>query len=125
MGDPAVGAALRRAQEALMPSLVEIEMLGGIPEAHKGPETQAQAEKEGVLVKRGFKQAYGPSTGLVIREDGLIATSTFIFNRKPRFLIVTLSDGRSFVAKLLGGVVDTAGVAEAHWVSRDEVEVVD
>ena len=26
-----------------------------------------------------------------------------------------------FVAKLLGGGVDTAGVAEAHWVSRDEV----
>ena len=26
-----------------------------------------------------------------------------------------------FVAKLLGGAVDTAGVAEAHWVSRDEV----
>jgi serine protease Do len=99
---PAFDEALQRARLAAAPSVVEVEALGGLPEAHRVADNADQAKREGVLTKRGFKQAYGPSTGLVVRADGLILTSTFVLNREPRFLVVTLADGRSYVAKLVG-----------------------
>jgi serine protease Do len=100
-GEPAVQAALRSALATAEPFIVEIESLGGIPEKFVAPKTDAEKDK-GILAKRGFKQAFGPSTGLIVSSDGLIATSTFVLSRKPRFLIVTLSDDRSFLARELG-----------------------
>ena len=38
----------------------------------------------------------------ISRKDGLIATSSFALSREPRHLIVTLGDGRSFVADVVG-----------------------
>ena len=98
-------AALGRLSAAvcsqLAPSVVTIEALGGLPKRFKAPKNEGE-KQQGILARRGFKQAAGPSTGLIVRSDGLIVTSTFPLVRKPRHLFVTLQDGRSFVARLLG-----------------------
>lgn len=100
--EAAIAGACRKAITSITPSIVEIEALGGIPKRHVAPKKAPGRRGPGVLAKKGFKQAFGPSTGLIVRADGIIATSTFVLNRKPRHLIVTLHDGRAFVAKLLG-----------------------
>ncbi|RMG12253.1 MAG: PDZ domain-containing protein [Planctomycetota bacterium] len=99
--DPEVVAALRRAYEALLPAVVRVEALGGLPPGHRAPRDRAGA-RGGVLVRAGFKQANGPSTGLVVSADGLVATSTFVLRRRPEHLFVTLRDGRTFLARLVG-----------------------
>lgn len=102
--DPVALATLTgRALERLGPSIVEVEALGGLPEQFKAPQSEEEAQQQGgVLAAGGFKQAYGPTTGLVVREDGLIVTTTFATHRNPRHVIVSLADGRSLVAKVLG-----------------------
>ena len=102
--DPRALAALTaRALEALAPSIVEVESLGGLPEQFKVPQSEEEAQQQGgILAAGGFKQAYGPTTGLVVREDGLIVTTSFATHRNPRHIIVSLADGRSLVAKVLG-----------------------
>lgn len=98
-----VGRLARQALEALAPSIVEIEALGGLEEEFRAPGSEEEAKEQGgILTKGGFKQAYGPTTGLVVREDGLILTTRFALSRDPRHLIATLADGRSFVARALG-----------------------
>lgn len=97
----AVEARVRQVARDLAPLVVEVEALGGLDERFDAPETEEEA-REGILTKAGFKQAHGPTTGLILSNDGLIATTTFALHREPRHLIVTLHDGRSFVARLLG-----------------------
>lgn len=94
--------ALRWALEQVAPAVVEVEALGGLPPKVELPSSPEEAQSQGVLVARGFKQAYGPTTGLIVRADGLIVTSTHALAREPRHLIVTLADGRAFTARLLG-----------------------
>lgn len=99
----ALGRLARQALEGLAPSIVEIEALGGLEEEFRAPGSEEEAKEQGgILTKGGFKQAYGPTTGLVVREDGLILTTRFALTRDPRHLIATLADGRSFVARALG-----------------------
>lgn len=101
--DAATAQATRRVLAALGPSLVEVEALGGLEEEFKAPGSEAEAKEQGgILTRGGFKQAWGPTTGLVVREDGLVLTTSFALHREPRHLIVTLCDGRSFVARALG-----------------------
>jgi serine protease Do len=97
----AVEAQVRRVTQDLAPSIVEVEALGGLDEKFEAPESEEEA-REGILTRGGFKQAFGPSTGLVVSQDGLIVTTTSVLNRDPRHIIVTLQDGRSFVARVLG-----------------------
>lgn len=94
--------ALRWALEQVAPAVVEVEALGGIPPRVELPGSPEEAQAQGVLAAPGFKQAYGPTTGLIVRADGLIVTSTHALAREPRHLIVTLADGRAFTARLLG-----------------------
>lgn len=99
----ALAELTRRALQGLGPSIVEVEALGGLEEEFRAPTSEAEAKEQGgILAAGGFKQAYGPTTGLVVREDGLILTTSFALSREPRHLIVTLSDGRSLVARALG-----------------------
>jgi len=49
----------------------------------------------------GFRQADGPTTGLIWSADGYVITSSFNFIRDPSIIMVTLQDGRRFVAKLM------------------------
>lgn len=97
----AIEARVREVTRELAPSIVEVESLGGLDEKFEAPESEEEAG-EGILTRAGFKQAFGPSTGLIVSSDGLIVTTTFVLNREPRHVIVTLHDGRSFVARVLG-----------------------
>lgn len=97
----AVEARVRQVARDLAPSVVEVEALGGLDEKFEAPEGEEEAG-EGILARAGFKQAFGPSTGLIVSSDGLIVTTTFVLHRDPRHVIVTLHDGRSFVARVLG-----------------------
>jgi serine protease Do len=49
----------------------------------------------------GFRQADGPTTGLICSADGYILTSSFNFVRDPVVITVTLADERRFVARLI------------------------
>jgi len=94
--EAALQAVSRRVIETLSPSVVEIEALGGLPEEFKTPENEEEAQAQGgILAKGGFKQAYGPSSGVILTADGVIATSSFVLNRDPH-------GGRSYVARVLG-----------------------
>lgn len=99
----AIDEATRRAVKRVAPAVVEVEALGGLEEEFRAPESDEEAQAQGgVLTKKGFKQAFGPSTGLVVSDDGHILTTTFVLARDPRHLIVTFDDGRSAVARPLG-----------------------
>jgi len=131
--DEAVAAMTRRALDALEPAIVEVEALGGLEEGFEAPESEAEAEQQGgVLVRGGFKQAYGPSTGLILTADGVIATSAFVLNREPRHLFVTLASGETHVARVLGRdearavvllKIDAEGLPVPELVTRAETRV--
>ncbi|MCA8923527.1 MAG: PDZ domain-containing protein [Planctomycetes bacterium] len=121
----------KRAIERVAVGVVEIEALGGLEEAFQAPTNEAGAE-EGILARKGFKQAYGPSTGLVVREDGWILTSTFFLRRKPRHLIVTTHDGKSYLATLAGQdearalcllKVQAKGLTPVTWAAPEALRV--
>jgi serine protease Do len=80
--------AFRAAAAMVGPSLVRIEGFGGIA---AGPGSG------------GYQQpGEGPTTGLIISDDGYIITSTFNFLRKPPVITVVMPDGKRHVARQLG-----------------------
>ena len=88
-GDPAglVGkeeAAFKAAAAAVAPSVVRIETLGGVDTAG------------------GRLLGSGPTTGTVVRGDGLILTSSEAFAGEPTSILVRLPDGRRVTAERLG-----------------------
>lgn len=129
--EEALGRLTAAVCSKLAPSVVTVEALGGLPKRFKAPKNEGEKRK-GILARRGFKQASGPSTGLIVRADGLIVTSTFPLVRKPRHLFVTLQDGRSFVARLLGAdesrklallKIDAKGLTVPRFAPRAQVQV--
>jgi serine protease Do len=117
--EAALQAVSRQVIEGLSPSIVEVEALGGLPEAFKAPENEEEAQAQGgILAKGGFKQAYGPSTGVILSADGVIVTSSFVLNRDPRHLFVTLHSGKSYVARVLGRD-DSRGLALLKIEAKD------
>jgi serine protease Do len=102
--DAAVEAAARAAADKVSPAIVEVETIGAMPEKVEEPKEDPNGpggSAEGVLVKKGFKQAFGPSTGVAVGPE-LVITSSFAVKREPRHIFVTRSDGKSFVATILG-----------------------
>jgi len=93
--------AVSHAVAEVSPCIVRIDTLGDLSKGFKAPKS-AREKGKGVLVRKGFKQAYGPSTGVIISPDGYILTSLFTLSRKPRHIFVSCHDGRQFVAKLAG-----------------------
>ena len=92
----AVSAPLARAQTAALeeqafqqaaaladPSIVRIETIGGLD------------------VVGNILTGTGPTTGVVVSEDGYLITSSFNFLSKPASILVTLPDGRRFPADLI------------------------
>ena len=75
--------ALRRAAESLSSSVVQIETTGG-------------RERVGDLFI-----AAGPSTGVVVSDDGLIVTSSFTVIHEPTTILVRLPDGSRAPADIL------------------------
>jgi serine protease Do len=132
--DAAVEAAVRAAIARVSPSIVEVETLGGMPDKIESPKEDPNGPNgttDGVLAKKGFKQAFGPSTGIAVAKD-LVVTSTFAFKRTPRHIFVTRKDGKSFVATLLGQDesrllallrVEGADLAPAPEAKRESIKV--
>ena len=83
--------AFHVASKRVLPSLVTIETYGGVTSGAR------QGRISGIS-----KPGDGPTTGLVISEDGYIVTSTFNFRDKPPVITVILRSGEKHVAKLLG-----------------------
>lgn len=77
--------------DKIVPSIVVIETYGGVS-------TGVKRGRIGQLSQAGV----GPTTGLVLTENGLIITSTYNFRDKPPIITVTTHDGKKHIAKLLG-----------------------
>jgi|GEM_PF-1082950 len=75
-------------------------------------------EFQKLLAIPGFKKSEGPTTGLIISEDGYILTSAWNFDSKPQATVVTTSDGRAHAAQLLG-IDRAAGLALLKIDARD------
>lgn len=63
-----------------------------------------------MLAMPGFQKAEGPTTGVILSEDGYIVTSAWNFEGKPTVVAVTTGDGVTTAAKLLG-IDRAAGLA--------------
>lgn len=74
--------AMRAALEAISPSVVQIQTIGG-------------SEVSGATVGQST------SSALVISTDGYLVSSSFNFARKPTAILVTLPGGRTLPAKLV------------------------
>ncbi len=55
-----------------------------------------------MLAAPGFKKAEGPCTGVIVSADGYIVTSAWNFESDPNSIVVSLANGSSYAAKLLG-----------------------
>lgn len=118
--------AFRAAADRVTPCIVRIETIGGaLPVERSGD------PEEGGPVAPRFRQADGPTTGVICSPDGLIVTSSFNFLRSPTVITVRLSDGRRFVARLLGRdpvariallAIDATGLPTPEWVSRSALQ---
>lgn len=75
--------AYRAAADRVAPSIVQIETLGGL-------------ERVGRLLI-----GTGPTTGLIVSEDGLVVSSAFNFIQKPASTLVTLSNGQRYPAEMV------------------------
>jgi len=98
----------RAAAASVLPSVVSIETYGGVQVGGgPAPKQPAKTDRPGQRPPKTGMQGIarpgeGPTTGLIISEDGHIITSTFNFIRKPAVITVVLHDGSQHVAKLLG-----------------------
>jgi serine protease Do len=77
-------AAIRAAVAAVAPSVVRIETLGGLERVGQ------------VLI------GTGPTTGLVVSEDGYVVSSAFNFIQMPTSILVTLPSGNRAAAEIVG-----------------------
>jgi S1-C subfamily serine protease/predicted esterase len=75
--------AIRAAAERVAPSVVRIETIGGLERVGR------------VLVNTG------PTTGLVISDDGYVISSAFNFIQQPASILVTLPSGARAAAKIV------------------------
>ncbi len=106
--------AFKQAAALVDPSLVRIETVGGLEQVGE--------------VTLGT----GPTSGVVVSEDGFVISSSFNFVSKPASILVTLADGRRFPAKLIASdklklltllKVEATGLTPAKPASRDAVKV--
>lgn len=114
---------IRAAVHRVEPSIVTVETIGGAQPVTEGP--------EGVH-EEAFRLADGPTTGVIVSSDGMILTSSINFARDPTVITVSLSDGRQFVAKMLGRDeirrlalirIEASDLPVATWAPRDEILV--
>ncbi len=98
----------RAAASNVLPSVVTIETYGGVqigggPAPKAPPKSDRPGTRRPPAGMQGIaRPGEGPTTGLILSEDGYIITSTFNFIRKPAIITVVLHDGTQHVAKLLG-----------------------
>jgi serine protease Do len=73
----------------VLPSVVTIESFGGV--------SSARGRMQGLS-----RPGDGPTTGLIVSEDGYVITSTFNFLRNPPIITVVTRDGQRHLARMLG-----------------------
>jgi len=76
--------AIAAAVDAAEKSVVQIRTIGGIDQLE------------------GQTLAQGPTTGLIISEDGLVVSSAFNFAQQPTSILVRLPDGKQRSARIVG-----------------------
>lgn len=93
-------AVFRHAASQIAPSVVTIETYGTVVRSPDGPRapTGRRQQPSGGISRPGE----GPTTGLIISEDGYIITSTYNFLQEPSLITVILDDESQYVAELLG-----------------------
>ena len=115
--------AFRAAAAKVHPSLVTIESFGGL---------SAGTTKGSIGGIR--KPGDGPTSGLIISEDGYVLTSSFNFIRQQPIITVVMHDGSRHVAELLGRdeirklcvlkiKSDVTGLPVPEIAPRDEIRV--
>ena len=106
--------AFKQAAALADPCLVRIETVGGL-------------EQIGEILL-----GTGPTSGIIVSEDGYIISSSFNFVAKPASILATLPDGRRFAAKQVASdrlrlltllKIDASGLTPAKAAPRDEVRV--
>ena len=75
--------AIRSAVEAVAPSVLRIDTVGGLERVGKS------------------LTSTGPATGLVVAEDGYVISSAFNFVQQPSSILVTLPSGKRAAAKII------------------------
>lgn len=86
----------RHALDHARPFIVRIDTIGGAQPIRTEVDRRGRSRRTAA-----FRQADGPTTGVIYSSDGLILTSSFNFVRDPTVITVTLADGRRFVAELV------------------------
>jgi len=106
--------AFKQAAALADPCLVRIETVGGLEQVGE------------VLL------GTGPTSGLIVSDDGYIISSSFNFASKPASILVTLADGRRFPAKQVANdklrlltllKIEASGLTPAKAAPRDGVRV--
>ncbi len=113
--------AFQAAVAKARPWIVKIETYGGVSP------TGAAAKS------LGWTPGNGPSTGIIVGEDGWVLTSTFHFLTRPQTITVSTSDGTRRVARLVGkdetrqlALLKMDGVKDLPtptWHPRNELQV--
>lgn len=85
----------RAALHAVAPVIVRIDTIGGAQPVRR------EDLAEDLRGTPGFRQADGPTTGVIWSAEGWILTSSINFVRDPFIITVTLADGRRFVGRLV------------------------
>ncbi len=124
LGSDDLAAVVRAGLAAIEPSMVVIETIGGAQpirrDTPRGP------------MEESFRLAEGPTTGVIVSEDGYILSSSFNFARDPSVITVTLHDDRRLVARLIARdhirrlalvKVDARDLPVPIWAPRDELRV--
>ena len=118
-------SVFRTALKRVTPSVVRIDTIGGAPRV-----VRQINRKQEQRVAPSFRQADGPTTGVIWSADGFIVTSSFNFINDPMIITVTLSDGRRFVADLVARdtaarlallKIDAEGLPAPRWRARQEL----
>ncbi|NOX53619.1 MAG: PDZ domain-containing protein [Planctomycetes bacterium] len=106
--------AFQQAAALVSPSVVRIETVGGLDRLGR------------------FLTASGPTTGVIVSEDGYIITSSFNFVSKPSSVIVVLPDERRLPAQIVASdqarmltllKVEATGLTPAQPVPKKSIQV--
>ncbi|MCZ6688955.1 MAG: trypsin-like peptidase domain-containing protein [Planctomycetota bacterium] len=111
------------------PSVVMIESFGAIG---KVPDPIPQRRGVNPIRHQGLSPGTGPTTGVILTEDGEILTSSFAFPTDPAAIIVTLADGKRHTATLVArdfsrGIallkIEATGLPAARFAAKGSVRV--